>query len=125
MILMTDTYSAYLVLPEARSHIAGYYYSTNRVLVYSKVTPTTNGPILIECKTLKTVVSFSAKSETGGTFENEQNVIPLRHILETFYLRQQPTKGSPIITGNLTSQGIFTRFINLANRKLGLLDTIR
>ena len=57
------------------------------------------------------MVSSSTESGTGGTFENAQNVIPLRHILETVYLHQQPTKGSPIITDNLTYQGILTRFI--------------
>ena len=46
MILMTDTDSAYLVLPEARYRIAGYHYFTNRILDYSKGSPTTNGPIL-------------------------------------------------------------------------------
>ena len=111
IILMTDTYDTYLVLPEARSSIAGYYYFTNRMLDCFKGTPTPNGPILTECKTLKTVVSSSAEAETGGTFENAQNVMPLRHILKTVYLHKQPTKGSPIITTNVTSQDILTRFI--------------
>ena len=60
--------------------------------------------------TLKTVVSSSAKAETGGSFKNAQNIIPLKNILETVYLHQQPTKGSPIITDNLTSKGILTHF---------------
>ena len=95
MTLMTDTDAAYLVLPKDRSCIAGYYYFKNRMINYSKGTPTPNGPILEECKTRKTVVSSSAEAETGGTFENATNVIPLRHILETVYLHQQPTKISP------------------------------
>ena len=101
---MTDTDAAYLVLPKSRSCIAGYYLFADRMIDYSKGTPTPNGPILTECKTLKTVVSSSAESETVGTFENAQNLIPLRHILETVYLHQQPTKGSPIITDNIKSQ---------------------
>ena len=108
---MTDTDDAYLVLPESRSRIARYYYFTNRMIYYSKGTSTPNVPILTEYKNLKTVVSSSAEAETGGTFENAQNIIPLRHILETVYLHQQPTKGSPIITDNITSQGILTNFI--------------
>ena len=39
MILMTDTYSAYLVLPTYRSRIEGHYYFTNRIHDYSKGTP--------------------------------------------------------------------------------------
>ena len=78
---------------------------------YSKATPTPHGQILTECKTLKTVVFSSAESETGGTSENAQNLIPLQHILETVYLHQQPTKGSPIVTENITPQGILTCFI--------------
>ena len=56
------------------------------MLDYSKGTPIPNGPILAECKTLKSVVSSSDESETGGTFKNAQNVIPLRHIIQTVYL---------------------------------------
>ena len=117
MILMTDIDATYLVLPEARSRIVGYYYFTNRILDYSKVTPTLNDPILTELKTPKTVVSSSAEAETVGTFLNAQNVTPLRHITKTVYLHQQPTKGSPIITRNLTYQGILTSFIKLFKSK--------
>ena len=92
MILITNTDSDYLVLPEAHSCIAGHYYFTHRMLDYYKGTPTPNGPILSEYNALKSVVSSSAEAETGGNFENAQNVIPLRHILETVYLHQQPTK---------------------------------
>ena len=59
MILMKDTDVSYLVLLETYSSIAEYYYFTNRMLNYSKGNPTPNGPILTECNTLKTVVSFS------------------------------------------------------------------
>ena len=117
IILITDTDAAYIVLPEDRSRIAGYYYFTNCMLNYSKGTPTPNVHILTECKTLKTVASSSAESETGGTFENAQDVIPLRHIPETVYLHQQPTKVSPIITDNITSQVILTHFIKTRRSK--------
>ena len=106
MILMKDKDSDYLVLLEARTLIAGYYYFINRMLNYYKVVSTLNIPILTEYNTLKTVLSSSVEAETGGTFENATNVIPLRHILETVYLHQQPTKRSPIITYNLTYSGI-------------------
>ena len=70
---------------------------------YSKGNPHPNGPILTECRTLKTAVSSSAKSEKGGTFENAQNVITLRNIIETLYLHHKPTKISPIVTDNIKS----------------------
>ena len=62
MILMIDTDAACLVLLESSSRIADYYHVTNRMLNYFKGNPTPNGPILIECKTLKTVVFSSAEA---------------------------------------------------------------
>jgi hypothetical protein len=111
MILMTDTDAAYLVLPKARSRITGHYYFTNRMDDYTQGIPMANGPVLIECKTLRSVVSSSAEAETGGTFANAQNVIPMKHILETVFRHPQPEKGSPIVTDNLTSQGILIKLI--------------
>ena len=105
------TISVYLVLLEACSLIAGYYYFANRMLDYSKGNPTTNGPILTECKTLKNMVSSSDQAKTCVTFKNAQNVTPLRHMINTVYLHYQPTKGSPTTNNNLTYQGILTRFI--------------
>ena len=63
------------------------------------------------------MVSSSAEAETGGTFENEENLIHLQHILETLYLHQKPTKGPPINTDNLTSQGIHNHFIKSCKSK--------
>ena len=76
-ILITDKDASYLVLPEHCSCIAGHYYFTNYMLDYYKDNPSPNGPILTERKTLKTVVFSSAEAETGDTFKNAQNVIPL------------------------------------------------
>ena len=81
------------------------------MLDYSRVTTTPKRPIFTEQKTLKTVVYSSSESETVGTLENAQNVIPLIHILQNFYLNQKPTKGSPIATENLTPQGTLILFI--------------
>ena len=63
------------------------------------------------------MVYSSSEEETGGTFENAQNVITLIHILETVYLHQQPTTDLPIITDSLTSQGILTHFIKTCKSK--------
>ena len=111
MILICETDAAYLVLPKARSRIAGHYYFSNRMNDYSTGHPTHNGPILTECKTLKRVVSSAAEAETGGTFENAQNVIPMAWLLKNVFSHPQPALGSPIITDNLTSRGILTKLI--------------
>ena len=76
---------------------------------YSKGNPTPKSQILIEFKTLNTVVFFSAKAKTGDIFVNSQNVIPLRHLLETVFLNPQPKEGSSIIIDNLTLIGILTK----------------
>ena len=64
MILSVDSDAAYLVLPKAKSRIAGFYYLTDRDSSYY------NSPILVVCKTLKNVVASAAEAETGGIFLN-------------------------------------------------------
>ena len=73
IILMTDTDAAYPVLPTSCSCISFHCYFTNPMIDYSKGTPTPNGPILPEFKTLKTVLSSSSGAKTGGSFEIEKN----------------------------------------------------
>ena len=46
MILIMDINAAYLIIPASLSRIAGQYYFTKRVIDYSEVNPTPNGPIL-------------------------------------------------------------------------------
>ena len=59
----------------------------------------------------------SAEAETCGTLENAQNLIPLINILKTVFLHQQPTTGTPIVTDNMTYQGILTSFIKPCKSK--------
>ena len=59
MVLHVDSDASYLVLPQARSRFAGYFFfKTNSGIL--------NTPIHIACKTLKHVVSSAAEAETGG-----------------------------------------------------------
>ena len=58
MILLTDSDAAYLVLPNAKSRAAGYYY-----LSKLGINPPLNGPIWIECRTLPLVASSAAEAE--------------------------------------------------------------
>ena len=58
LILHVDSDAAYLVAPKARSRIISYYYVSDHPT--KKNSPTHNDPFLIECKTLRHVVSSSA-----------------------------------------------------------------
>ena len=99
MVLAIDSDAAYLVLPNAKSRIAGYYYLTSDLI---NDAPPINAPILVICKTLKHVVSSAAEAETAGVFTNAQIALPIRHTLEALGHPQPPT---PIKTDNSTATG--------------------
>ena len=98
MILNVDTDAAYLVLPRARSRLAGHFYLSSDPAMTRTVRP--NGPILTECKTIQHVVSSAAEAETAGIFHNAQQAIPIRYILKELGHPQPPT---PIKTDNTTA----------------------
>ena len=77
MVLMIDSGNAYLVMPQAKSRIAGYYHLSD----HPKKTPhpTINSAILVECKALKHVVSSSAEAEKQEYFITHR----LLHQLDT------------------------------------------
>jgi hypothetical protein len=95
MILHIDTDAAYLVMPNAKSRIAGYYY-----LSTDTTNPPHNGPILVLCKTLQHVVASAAEAETAGIFFNAQTGIIVRIALEELGHPQPPT---PLKTDNSTA----------------------
>jgi len=100
MTLLIDSDAAYLVMPNAKSRIAGYFQLNDHP---DRVPhPTINGAILVECKTLKHVVSSAAEAETAGIFHNAQIAVPIRYILDKLGHRQPPT---PIKTDNSTASG--------------------
>ena len=62
MILHAESDAAYLVQPEAKSWIAGYFYlSTHPPSPPLIPTPPRNGPLHIVCKTLRHVVASAAE----------------------------------------------------------------
>ena len=70
MILHADSDAAYLVLPNARSRIAGHFYLSSKPPdPPAPPKPQHNGPILTECRTLKHVVASAAEAETVGLFQ--------------------------------------------------------
>ena len=112
MILNVEKDAAYLVLPKAKSRLAGYYY-----MGYNRQAQTTrevNGAILVECKTIDHVVASAAEAETAGLFHNAQRTIPIRRILIALGHPQPPT---PIKTDNSTAHGFTYDNINQKRSK--------
>ena len=100
MVLHIDSDAAYLVMPNAKSCIAGYFQLNNHPQRIAH--PEVNGAILVICKALKHVVSSAAESETAGVFFNAQKAISIRYTLEQLG-HQQPA--TPIKTDNSTTKG--------------------
>mmetsp|Transcript_11265 Transcript_11265/g.15885 ORF Transcript_11265/g.15885 Transcript_11265/m.15885 type:complete len:463 (+) Transcript_11265:115-1503(+) len=115
MQLHIDSDAAYLVLPKAKSRVAGFfnlpcqghyrkYAHRNQI----------NSPILIECATLKHVVSSAAEAEVGGIFHNACKAIPIRRILKILGHKQ---KATAIKTNNSTAHGFVYDNINQRRSK--------
>ena len=68
MILTAESDAAYLVLLKARSRADGIFYMHNKPT--SKPHHNLNGAILIECTTLRHIVSSAAEAEVGALFHN-------------------------------------------------------
>ena len=81
MQLMADSDAAYLVLPGAKSRIAGHFMLAAKPNVHNEHKPPHNAPILVECKTIKNVVCSAAEAETAGLFYNGQTIKTVRGIL--------------------------------------------
>ena len=111
MALHVDTDAAYLVLPPARSRYAGYFYLSDRLLDYSQNTPMPNGAVLVECRSLRHVMSSAAEAECGGTFENARAAIPIAYVLAHILKHPQPLRGVPTVTNNNASKKLLTRLI--------------
>ena len=95
MCLHVDSDAAYLVLPKARSRLAGHFFLSDHPDLKRTITP--NGPLLTECKTIRTVVASAAEAETHGIFHNAQTALPIRYLLEQMGHPQPPT---PLKTDN-------------------------
>ena len=81
MVLHVESDAAYLVLPKARSRMAGFFYCSNKYDKNQPIKVPLNGPIHVECKTLRRVVTSAAEAETAGVFFNSQLCVPIRHML--------------------------------------------
>jgi hypothetical protein len=101
MILNIDTDAAYLVMPNAKSRIAGYFYLSSLPSA-SNIPVPINGPILVECTTIKHVVGSAAEAECGGCYHNAQKAIPIRIALAEL---GHPQPKTPLKTDNSTAAG--------------------
>ena len=81
MKLYVDSDASYLVAPNTKSRISGYYHCSN-YRNDQHPSPKLNGPVLIECKLLKHVTS-AAEAETAGLFSNCQTTVELKNILKS------------------------------------------
>ena len=72
--------SAYLVALKAKSRIAGFFYCTDKP-TSTKPLPKLNGPIHVECCTLRHVVTSAAEAETAALFFSTQTALEIVHIL--------------------------------------------
>ena len=111
MILHVESDAAYLVAPNAKSRIAGYYYLGN---LPEKQSKQINGAILVECRYLQHVVASAAEAETGGLFHNCQNTIYLRRLLNILNHKQVPT---PVKTDNSTAASFVKEMIKQKRSK--------
>ena len=89
MILHVDSNTDYLVATKARSRIAGYFHLLDHPTITKQ--PKLNGAILVECKTLRHMVSSSAESEVAGIYHNSGIAIPIRQTLQALNHPQPPT----------------------------------
>ena len=68
IVLMVDSDTAYLVMSNSKSRIAGYFQLSDHLTKTNN--PKLNSAILVVCKALKNVVSSSAECEIAGVFYN-------------------------------------------------------
>ena len=115
MNLEIDSDTAYLVLPKARSRIAGYF----RLLddKNKHIRTLYDSAVLVEFRTLRHVISYTAEAETNVVFQNTKIAIPIRNLIIAMGHPQQPIL---IRTDNSTTQGYVNKNIQLKiSKKLG------
>ena len=100
MVLHVESDAAYLVLPKARSRMAGFFYCSNKYDKNQPIKVPLNRPIHVECKTSRRIVTSAAEAETAGVFFNSQLCVPIRHMLT---ILGHPQPATPIKTDNSTA----------------------
>ena len=104
MQLHIETDAAYLVLPNARSRAAAYFYMGDKCSsppTKSKL----NGAIHVLCKTIPNVVSSASEAKTGAIYMAAKEAVPILQALEEMG-HPQHSSSVPITTDNITAHGI-------------------
>ena len=117
MQLIVDSDAAYLVLPGAKSRIAGYFRMGDESFSGNCPDSTRRAPnasILVECKTLRHVVASAAEAEASGLYHNAQTILPIRTLLEALGHPQKPTI---IKSDNSTAIGFVEKTIQMKKSK--------
>ncbi len=109
MVLAVHSDASYLSELAARSQAGGYFFCSSNAY-----DPPNNGAVLNISKILKAVMSSAAKAKLGALYINDQEAIPMRHLLEEMGHKQLPT---PIQTDNSTALGIVTNNIQPCHTK--------
>jgi hypothetical protein len=104
MYLYLETDAAYLVLPQARSWCAAYYYLSDK-LKSPTDKPKMNGAVHVLWKTIPNVVGSAAEAEVGGICYGAREAVPMIIALEEMGHPRDPT-GVMITTDNSTAHGI-------------------
>ena len=91
MVLWVDPDAAYLVKPNTKSRMPGFYYVSTHPAKLKVKTPPLNETILAICKTMPHVMASTEESEMEGLFMNAQEIIPVRHDLIALAHPQPPT----------------------------------
>ena len=112
MVLHVDSDAAYLVVPNAKSRVAGYYYLSD--VPSTTQLPRPAPPVHVVCKFLKHVVALAAEAETAGLFHNGQEIVLLRRILKALGHPQPPT---PLQTDNTTASDFANQTLRLKRSK--------
>ena len=108
MILHVESDAAYLVAPNAKSRVAGYYYLSDASGSID------NPPIQVLCKLLKHVVASAAEAETAGAFFNGQETIYVRRLLEAL---GHPQPVTSLKTDNSTTESFVNKNMRLKRSK--------
>ena len=72
MVLYVDSDAACLIAPQAKSRVTGFYHLF--IFPSKSKTPPINGGVLVECKTLRHVVTSAAEVEIAGIFTTHRRL---------------------------------------------------
>jgi hypothetical protein len=113
MILYCHSDASYLSEPKARSRVGGFFYLGNNNEPAENPTP--NGPVHVESRILKNVMSAASEAEIAALFHNGKEAVYIRQILtELGHPQPGPTR---ITTDNSTADGFANKRLKLKHSK--------